>query len=477
MVKIGNIELPEFPLLLAPMEDVSDPPFRALCKEHGADVVYTEFISSEGLIRDAAKSTMKLDIYEKERPVGIQIFGANLVSMLRAVEIVEQSNPDIIDINFGCPVKKVVSKGAGAGILKDVCLMEKLTAELVKRTHLPVTVKTRLGWDHDSIRIVEVAERLQDVGIKALSIHGRTRAQMYKGEADWTLIREVKNNPRMHIPVFGNGDIDSPQKAVRYQNEYGVDGIMIVTPYYSKPSQHGILRHFEEISKITDLPIMAYNIPGRTSTLIELETLQTLVEDIGIHSIKDAVGDFEFSKNSTAQLYESGLIGGKAIAIIPAFDGAENVVSGDVLGSSVKPGLTELVNQRLTPLQEKIETVMVSADQLLTNVNSVFDAETKTNLKGSIAQLKQTITSFETTSNTLNGLLEDNKSSITSTLNNFSGISEDLSEVSTSLADANLKETINGLQSTLTNFDSILKDIPTFIYVSTEVSSAKDITV
>ena len=202
MVKIGAIELPEFPLLLAPMEDVSDPPFRALCKEQGADVVYTEFISSEGLIRDAAKSTIKLDIYEKERPVGIQIFGANLDSMLRAVEIVEKSNPDIIDINFGCPVKKVVSKGAGAGILKDICLMEKLTAEMVKRTHLPVTVKTRLGWDYDSIRIVEVAERLQDVGIKALAIHGRTRAQMYKGNADWAPIAAVKNNPRMHLSLI-----------------------------------------------------------------------------------------------------------------------------------------------------------------------------------------------------------------------------------------------------------------------------------
>ncbi len=197
MVKIGNIELPDFPLLLAPMEDVSDPPFRALCKENGADVVYTEFISSEGLIRDAAKSVMKLDIYEKERPVGIQIFGANLESMLRTVEIVEKSNPDIIDINFGCPVKKVVSKGAGAGILKDIDLMVSLTKEMCKRTNLPITIKTRLGWDENSIKIVEVAERLQDVGAKAISIHGRTRAQMYKGNADWTQIREVKNNQRM----------------------------------------------------------------------------------------------------------------------------------------------------------------------------------------------------------------------------------------------------------------------------------------
>ena len=222
MVKIGNIELGDFPLLLAPMEDVSDPPFRALCKENGADVVYTEFVSSEGLIRDAAKSVIKLDIYEKERPVGIQIFGANLDSMLQAVDIVEKSNPDIIDINYGCPVKKVVSKGAGAGILKDICLMESLTKAIVERTNLPVTVKTRLGWDHNSIKIVEVAERLQDIGCKAIAIHGRTRAQMYKGEADWTLISEVKNNPRMHIPVFGNGDINSGKKALEMKNRFGV---------------------------------------------------------------------------------------------------------------------------------------------------------------------------------------------------------------------------------------------------------------
>jgi len=246
MVKIGAIELPEFPLLLAPMEDVSDPPFRALCKEQGADVVYTEFISSEGLIRDAAKSTMKLDIYEKERPVGIQIFGANLDSMLRAVEIVEKSNPDIIDINFGCPVKKVVSKGAGAGILKDICLMEKLTAEMVKRTHLPVTVKTRLGWDHDSIRIVEVAERLQDVGIKALSIHGRTRAQMYKGNADWIPIAAVKNNPRMHIPIFGNGDVNSPERAMEMRDSYGLDGAMIGRACIGNPWFFKQVKHYFE---------------------------------------------------------------------------------------------------------------------------------------------------------------------------------------------------------------------------------------
>ncbi|MEC7869943.1 MAG: tRNA dihydrouridine synthase DusB [Bacteroidota bacterium] len=227
MVKIGNIELKNFPLLLAPMEDVSDPPFRALCKEKGADLVYTEFISSEGLIRDASKSIKKLDIYKNERPVGIQIFGSNLDSMLKAVDIVEKTSPDIIDINFGCPVKKVVCKGAGAGILKDIPLMVKLTKEIVNRTKIPVTVKTRLGWDENSIRIVEVAERLQDVGIKAISIHGRTRAQMYKGNANWDHIAEVKNNSRMFIPVFCNGDIDSPEKAKDVRDVYGFDGAMI----------------------------------------------------------------------------------------------------------------------------------------------------------------------------------------------------------------------------------------------------------
>jgi nifR3 family TIM-barrel protein len=246
LVKIGDIELPDFPLLLAPMEDVSDPPFRALCKEQGADVVYTEFVSSEGLIRNAAKSVMKLDIYEKERPVGIQIFGHNLESMLQTIDIVEKSNPDIIDINFGCPVKKVVSKGAGAGILKDICLMEKLTAEMVKRTNLPVTVKTRLGWDHDSIKIVEVAERLQDVGCKAIAIHGRTRAQMYKGDADWKPIAEVKNNPRMYIPVFGNGDVNTPERAVEMRDSYGLDGAMIGRATIGNPWFFKQVKHFFE---------------------------------------------------------------------------------------------------------------------------------------------------------------------------------------------------------------------------------------
>jgi tRNA-dihydrouridine synthase B len=243
-VHIGNITLNDFPLLLAPMEDVSDPPFRALCKENGADVVYTEFISSEGLIRDAAKSIQKLDIYEKERPVGIQIFGANMESMIQSVEIVEASKPDIIDINFGCPVKKVVSKGAGAGILKDIPLMVKLTEAMVKKTNLPITVKTRLGWDQDSIHIIEVAERLQDVGCAAISIHGRTRAQMYKGEADWTPIAAVKNNPRMHIPVFGNGDVNTPEQALKMRDEYGIDGAMIGRASIGNPWFFNEVKHF-----------------------------------------------------------------------------------------------------------------------------------------------------------------------------------------------------------------------------------------
>ena len=256
LVKIADIELPEFPLLLAPMEDVSDPPFRALCKEQGADVVYTEFISSEGLIRDAAKSVIKLDIYEKERPVGIQIFGAELDSMLEAVDIVERSNPDIIDINFGCPVKKVVCKNAGAGILRDIPLMVKLTEEIVKRTKLPVTVKTRLGWDSDSIKIVEVAERLQDVGIKAISIHGRTRVQMYKGVADWGPIAEVKNNQRMHIPVFGNGDVNTPEAAIKMRDEFGLDGAMIGRASIGYPWFFREVKHFMQTGKHLSPPTM-----------------------------------------------------------------------------------------------------------------------------------------------------------------------------------------------------------------------------
>ncbi len=244
MVKIADIELGEFPLLLAPMEDVSDPPFRALCKKYGADLMYTEFISSEGLIRDAVKSTQKLDIFEYERPIGIQIFGSNIESMKRATELTEAANPDIIDINYGCPVKKVACKGAGAGILQDIPKMVEMTKEIVKSTRLPVTVKTRLGWDDNSKYIVEVAERLQDVGIKAISIHGRTRKQMYKGDADWSLISDVANNPRMKIPVFGNGDITTPEKALEYKNKFGVDGIMIGRASIGYPWVFNEIKHF-----------------------------------------------------------------------------------------------------------------------------------------------------------------------------------------------------------------------------------------
>ncbi len=241
---IGDVRFGDFPLFLAPMEDVSDPPFRALCKEQGCDMMYTEFVSVEGLIRDAEKSLQKLDIYPYERPIGVQIFGAEKDSMMRAAEIVEEAGPEVLDINYGCPVKKVVCKNAGAGILRDIDAMVDLTDAVVKSTSLPVTVKTRLGWDDDTKYIVEVAERLQDVGIQAIAIHGRTRKQMYKGEADWRLIAEVKNNPRIHIPVIGNGDIDSPEKALEYKNKYGVDGIMIGRASIGYPWIFREIKHF-----------------------------------------------------------------------------------------------------------------------------------------------------------------------------------------------------------------------------------------
>ena len=254
MVKIADIELGEFPLLLAPMEDVSDPPFRALCKQNGCDMMYTEFISVEGLIRDAHKSVQKMDIYPEERPIGIQIFGAEIESMVQAADIVEEAKPELLDINFGCPVKKVTCKMAGAGILQDIPRMVKLTEAIVKRTNLPVTVKTRLGWNDETKYIVEVAERLQDVGIKAISIHGRTRKQMYKGEADWTLIAKTKENPRLHIPVIGNGDINSPQKAVEYKNRYGVDGIMIGRASIGNPWIFREIKHYVKTGETLDPP-------------------------------------------------------------------------------------------------------------------------------------------------------------------------------------------------------------------------------
>ncbi|HAD12630.1 MAG TPA: tRNA dihydrouridine synthase DusB [Saprospirales bacterium] len=244
MVKIGNVELGDFPLLLAPMEDVSDPPFRKLCKEHGADMVYTEFISADGLIHEAKQTFQKLEIFDYERPIGIQYFGGQLENMIEAAEIIEAKNPDVIDINFGCPVAKVACRMAGAGLLKDVPHMVRLTEAVVKSTKKPVTVKTRLGWDDSSINILEVAERLQDVGIQALSIHGRTRAQMYKGEANWSWIAKVKENPRMHIPIFGNGDVDSPQKALDYKNRFGTDGIMIGRASIGYPWIFREIKHF-----------------------------------------------------------------------------------------------------------------------------------------------------------------------------------------------------------------------------------------
>jgi tRNA-dihydrouridine synthase B len=244
MIKIGNISLPDFPLLLAPMEDVSDPPFRAVCKANGADLMYTEFISSEGLIRDAIKSKQKLDIFDYEKPIGIQIFGGDEEAMAMSAKIVDAVQPDLLDINFGCPVKKVVAKGAGAAVLKDIDLMVRLTKAVVNSTSLPVTVKTRLGWDFDCINIIEVAERLQDVGIKAIAIHGRTRSQLYKGEADWNWIAKVKENPGIQIPIFGNGDVDSPEKALEYRNRYGVDGIMIGRAAIGYPWIFNEIKHF-----------------------------------------------------------------------------------------------------------------------------------------------------------------------------------------------------------------------------------------
>ena len=243
-VKIGNIDLGEFPLLLAPMEDVSDPPFRYVCKQGGADMMYTEFISSEGLIRDAAKSRKKLDIFEYERPIGIQIFGSDIESMREATEIATLADPDLMDINYGCPVKNVACRGAGASLLQDIDKMVKMTDAVVKATHLPVTVKTRLGWDDNTKNVEEVAERLQDIGIQALTIHGRTRAQLYKGEADWTLIREIKRNPRIKIPIFGNGDVDSVEKAAAWRMEYEVDGIMIGRAAIGYPWIFREVKHF-----------------------------------------------------------------------------------------------------------------------------------------------------------------------------------------------------------------------------------------
>ncbi|HMS30297.1 MAG TPA: tRNA dihydrouridine synthase DusB [Saprospiraceae bacterium] len=256
-VQIATIDLGDFPLLLAPMEDVSDPPFRAVCIRQGCDLMYSEFISVEGLIRDAEKSLKKLDMEESERPIGIQIFGSELSSMVQAAQIVEEAKPDLLDINYGCPVQKVVCKLAGAGILKDIPKMVKLTEAVVKATSLPVTVKTRLGWDDNTINIEEVAESLFDIGIKALTIHARTRSQMYKGEADWSWIAKVKNNPRIQIPIFGNGDIDSAPKALEYKNRYGVDGIMIGRASIGYPWIFREVKHYLKTGELLPGPTMS----------------------------------------------------------------------------------------------------------------------------------------------------------------------------------------------------------------------------
>jgi tRNA-dihydrouridine synthase B len=288
MVKIGNIELGEFPLLLAPMEDVSDPPFRAVCKEGGADLMYTEFISSEGLIRDAAKSRQKLDIFEYERPIGIQLFGGDIGNMVESARIATEVNPDLIDINYGCPVKAVACKGAGAALLQDIPKMVKMTAEIVKCTHLPVTVKTRLGWDDSTKNILEVAERLQDIGIQALTVHGRTRVQMYKGSADWTLIGKIKENPRVKIPIFGNGDVDSPQKALEYKNRYGVDGIMIGRAAIGYPWIFNEVKHFLKTGEKLSPPDMPERIRAAKKHL-----------DFSIRWKADRLGIFEMRRHYT----------------------------------------------------------------------------------------------------------------------------------------------------------------------------------
>jgi tRNA-dihydrouridine synthase B len=305
MVKIRHIELGDFPLLLAPMEDVSDPPFRALCKKHGADMMYTEFISSEGLIRDAVKSVQKMDIFEYERPIGVQIFGSDEESMVQAAQIIERVKPDLIDINYGCPVKKVACKGAGAGLLQDIPKMVRLTKAVVNAVKVPVTVKTRLGWDDSTKNIVETAERLQDIGIEALTIHGRTRKQMYKGEADWSLIGAVKNNQRMRIPIFGNGDIDSPEKARLYRDTYGVDGIMIGRASIGYPWIFNEIKHFLASGEFINPPTFQERLDAIEEHLNF--SIQWKGEKVGIAEMKRHYGNY-FKGIPHFKTYKSALV-------------------------------------------------------------------------------------------------------------------------------------------------------------------------
>jgi nifR3 family TIM-barrel protein len=253
-LRIGDTIFRDHPIFLAPMEDITDPSFRSVCKSMGVDFMYTEFISSDGLIREGAKSVKKLDIYESERPIGIQLYGHLIDVMVESALMAEEAHPELIDINFGCPVKKIANRGAGAGMLRDIPLMVRMTEAIVKAVKLPVTVKTRLGWDDDNKNIVDVAERLQDAGIKAITIHGRTRNQMYKGVADWTLIGEVKNNPRIHIPVIGNGDITGPEKAGEMFDRYGVDGIMIGRASVGRPWIFREIRHYLDTGELLPEP-------------------------------------------------------------------------------------------------------------------------------------------------------------------------------------------------------------------------------
>lgn len=317
-------------MLLAPMEDVSDPPFRFLCKEQGCDLLYTEFISVEGLIRDADKSVQKLDIYDQERPIGIQIFGAELDSMLQATDIVLEAGPELLDINYGCPVKKVVCKEAGAGILRDIPKMIRLTEAIVKRSPIPVTVKTRLGWDDQSRHIVEVAERLQDIGIAAISIHGRTRAQMYKGEADWTLIGEVRRNPRMHIPVFGNGDIDSPEKARLYKERYGVDGVMIGRASIGYPWIFREIRHYLNTGELLPPPTLTERVDAARRHL--QHSIAWKGERVGVVEMRRHYANY-FRSMEGIKTYRAALMAEmEAAPLFAIFDEIERHYAGEALG-------------------------------------------------------------------------------------------------------------------------------------------------